>query len=58
MLLPLSLTFCLTHSLSLSVSPLSSSLPPPFHFAYKPQANLFVLPLIAIKSSDKHRCFT
>ncbi len=56
MLLPLSLMLCLTHSLS--VSPLSSSLPPPFHFAYKPQANLFVLSLVAIKSSDEHCCFT
>jgi hypothetical protein len=53
--LPLSLSH--THSLSLSVSPLPSSLP--LHFIlYKPMANLFVLSLIEIKSSDKHRCFT
>ncbi len=44
-----------THSLCLSASQLSS---PPLCFAYKPMANLFVLSLIAIKSSDKHRCFT
>ncbi len=49
-----------SHTLSLtrSVSPLASSLSPPLRFAYKPMANLFVLSLIAIKSSDKHRCFT
>jgi hypothetical protein len=41
-----------THSLSLSVFPLASSLSPPLCFAYKPFS------LIAIKSSDKHRCFT
>ncbi len=57
LLLPL-LMFCLSHTLSLSVSPLSSSLSPPFHFAYKPLANLFRSSLITIKSSDKHRCFT
>ncbi len=47
-----------SHTLSLSVSPLVSSLSPPLHFAYKPMANLFVLSLIAIKSYDKHLCFT
>jgi hypothetical protein len=47
-----------THTLSLSVSLLASSLSPPFCFAYKPMANLFMLSLIAIKSCDKHRCFT
>ncbi len=48
----------LTHSLSYSVSPLASFLSPSLRFAYKPMANLFVLSLIAIKSSDKHNCFT
>jgi hypothetical protein len=48
----------LTLSLSLCVSLLASSLSPPLHFAYKPMANLFMLSLIAKKSSDKHRCFT
>jgi hypothetical protein len=47
-----------SHTNSLSVSPVASSLSPPLHFAYKPLANLFMLSLIAIKSSDKHRCFT
>ncbi len=47
-----------SHTHSLSVSSLSSSLSPPLHFSYKPMTNLSVLSLIAIKSSDKHRCFT
>ncbi len=47
-----------SHTHSLYVSPLASSLSPPLHFAYKPMANLLVLSLIAIKSSDKHHCFT
>ncbi len=47
-----------SHTLSFSVSPLASSLSPPLRFAYKPLAILFMLSLIAIKSSDKHCCFT
>ncbi len=56
-LLPLSHTLCLS-PFSLCVSLLDSSLSPPLCFAYKPMANLFVLSLIAINSSDKHGCFT
>ncbi len=47
-----------SHTHFISVSLLASSLSPPLRFSYKPMANLFVLSLIAIKSSDEHHCFT